>query len=87
MRHLPATLSPGAAGAGPNAATELRRPGAEHPPSRCAIWRASGTTDTEDLRRAMQHYREVFDRLVVTDGAAAYPTGTGTTRRSVVGQE
>src|SRR5262245_26062390 len=34
----------GAAGAGPNAATVLRRPTAEDPPPRCATWRASGTT-------------------------------------------
>jgi len=33
-----------AAGAGPNAATLLRRPGAEDPPPRCATRRASGTT-------------------------------------------
>jgi len=33
-----------AAGAGPNAATAVRCPGAEDPPPRCAAWRASGTT-------------------------------------------
>jgi len=27
-------------------------------------WREQGTTDTEDLRLAMQHYRSVFDRVV-----------------------
>jgi hypothetical protein len=27
-------------------------------------WRARGTTDTEDLRQAMVHYRSVFDRVV-----------------------
>ena len=50
-------------------------------------WRASGETDTEELRLAMQHYREVFDRLVAeTDTAAgAYPADTtgGTAPRVV----
>jgi hypothetical protein len=32
-----------AAGAGPDAATGLQCPGAEDPPRRCAILRASGT--------------------------------------------
>ena len=51
-------------------------------------WRQSGTTDTEGLRQAMQHYRTVFERLVSeTDSdATAYPTGpeatTGTTAES-----
>ena len=49
--------------------------------------RASGATDTEELRLAMQHYREVFDRLVAeTDTAAgAYPADTtgGTAPRVV----
>jgi hypothetical protein len=36
-------------------------------------WRASGTTDTEELRQAMQHYRAVFDRVTGTDDSA-YPT-------------
>lgn len=38
-------------------------------------WRNSGTTDTEDLRLAMQHYRSVFDRVVgeTADDSAAYP--------------
>ena len=35
-------------------------------------WREQGTTDTEDLRLAMQHYRSVFDR-VVGETADAYP--------------
>jgi hypothetical protein len=52
-------------------------------------WRANGQTDTEDLRLAMQHYREVFDRLVAeTDtGADAYPadTTTDSTDRSTTG--
>ena len=45
-------------------------------------WRTSGSADTEDLRRAMQHYREVFDRVVVTDDSAypdESPSGTTTT--------
>ena len=33
-----------AAGAGPNAATALRRSGAEDPPPYSAVWRASGAT-------------------------------------------
>jgi hypothetical protein len=33
-------------------------------------WRDSGTTDTEELRQAMHHYRTVFDRLV---SETAYP--------------
>jgi hypothetical protein len=36
-------------------------------------WRSSGTTDTEELRQAMQHYRSVFDR-VVGDTAEPYPS-------------
>jgi hypothetical protein len=38
-------------------------------------WRDSGTTDTEELRLAMQHYRSVFDRVVgeTADADAAYP--------------
>ncbi|HEX3908592.1 MAG TPA: hypothetical protein VHW92_11745 [Mycobacteriales bacterium] len=27
-------------------------------------WRTEGSSDTEDLRQAMQHYRAVFDRVV-----------------------
>lgn len=40
-------------------------------------WRDSGTTDTEELRQAMQHYRAVFDRVVGETEAAddAYPQG------------
>ena len=41
-----------AAGAGLNAAAPLRRPGAEDPPSRCAIGRASGTTKRSTCWRA-----------------------------------
>ena len=37
-----------------------------------AKWREQGTTDTEDLRLAMQHYRSVFDR-VVGETSDAYP--------------
>ena len=41
-------------------------------------WRDSGTTETEDLRQAMQHYRSVFDRVVgdttdAVDRDTAYP--------------
>ena len=37
-------------------------------------WRDAGSTDTEELRQAMQHYRAVFDRVVgETDSADAYP--------------
>jgi hypothetical protein len=32
-------------------------------------WRDNGTTDTEDLRQATQHYRAVFDRIVGASGA------------------
>lgn len=53
-------------------------------------WRDSGDADTEDLRQAMQHYREVFDRVVTTGGADTYPTDpteTGSTRsRSTTGR-
>jgi hypothetical protein len=51
-------------------------------------WRQSGNADTEELRQAMQHYREVFDRVVDTGGADTYPedsdispTATRGTRR------
>jgi hypothetical protein len=44
-------------------------------------WRDSGTTDTEQLRQAMQHYRSVFDR-VVGDGTDAYPADESSTRSS-----
>jgi hypothetical protein len=36
-------------------------------------WRDSGQADTEDLRLAMQHYREVFDRMVADTDSSAYP--------------
>jgi hypothetical protein len=40
-------------------------------------WRAAGSTDTEELRQAMQHYRAVFDRVFGETGNAsgddAYP--------------
>jgi len=39
-------------------------------------WRDSGTTDTEELRQAMQHYRAVFGR-VIGETSDAYPTGNG----------
>jgi len=45
-----------------------------------AKWREQGTTDTEDLRLAMQHYRSVFDR-VVGETADAYPDTDGSTAR------
>jgi hypothetical protein len=54
-------------------------------------WRDSGRADTEDLRVAMQHYREVFDRLVAetddaeTDDDEAYPDGARTTTRTTRG--
>jgi hypothetical protein len=35
-------------------------------------WRDSGSTDTEELRQAMQHYRSVFE-TVVGETADAYP--------------
>ena len=44
-----------------------------------AKWREQGTTDTEDLRLAMQHYRAVFDR-VVGENSDAYPDESQTTR-------
>jgi len=43
-------------------------------------WREQGTTDTEDLRLAMQHYRSVFDR-VVGETADAYPDNGATAAR------
>ena len=50
-------------------------------------WRDAGSTDTEELRQAMQHYRAVFDRVVgETDGGAqTYPQdGADTSRESRV---
>jgi hypothetical protein len=49
-------------------------------------WRDSGTTDTEDLRQAMQHYRCVFDRVVgetsdAAEGGTAYPNEATTRLR------
>jgi len=53
MRH-PLSVSGwlDAAGAGPNAATAVRCPGAEVPPPRRAAWRASGTTKRRACLRA-----------------------------------
>jgi hypothetical protein len=41
-------------------------------------WRRRGTTETEELRQAMQHYRSVFDRVVgeTADDEHAYPQDT-----------
>ena len=41
-------------------------------------WRRDGKATTESLRQAMQHYREVFDRVVgeTASGDEAYPTDT-----------
>jgi hypothetical protein len=44
-------------------------------------WRSSGTADTEELRQAMRHYRDVFDRLVGETGAPAYPEDRSATNR------
>lgn len=41
-------------------------------------WRDSGSTDTEDLRQAMQHYRAVFDRVVSPSSTTDSTTGTTT---------
>ncbi|HEX3906618.1 MAG TPA: hypothetical protein VHW92_01670, partial [Mycobacteriales bacterium] len=43
-------------------------------------WRDSGSADTEELRKAMQHYRAVFDRVVSPSSTtdAAYPAESGT---------
>jgi len=38
-------------------------------------WRERGSSDTEDLRQAMQHYRSVFDRVVGETTDDAYPAG------------
>ena len=50
-------------------------------------WRDSGNADTEELRIAMQHYREVFERVVAeTSDGDAYPserTQQSSTRTSV----
>jgi hypothetical protein len=37
-------------------------------------WRNGGNADTEELRIAMQHYREVFERLVDETSDDAYPS-------------
>jgi len=44
----------------------------------------TGSTETEELRQAMQHYREVFTRLVVDGGGEAYPSDstTGSSERT-----
>ena len=42
-------------------------------------WRDSGSTNTEELRQAMQHYRSVFE-TVVGETADAYP-GNGNSDR------
>jgi hypothetical protein len=36
-------------------------------------WRDAGSTDTEELRQAMQHYRAVFDKVVGETAGDAYP--------------
>ena len=36
-------------------------------------WRDAGSTDTEELRQAMQHYRAVFDQVVGETAADSYP--------------
>jgi hypothetical protein len=36
-------------------------------------WRERGSSDTEELRQAMQHYRSVFDRVVGETDSDAYP--------------
>jgi hypothetical protein len=36
-------------------------------------WRDAGSTDTEELRQAMQHYRAVFDRVIGEAASDAYP--------------
>lgn len=41
-------------------------------------WRREGSANTEALRQAMQHYREVFNR-VVGETADAYPSDTSET--------
>lgn len=41
-------------------------------------WRDSGSTDTEELRQAMQHYRAVFER-VVGETDDTYPQNDNTT--------
>lgn len=50
-------------------------------------WRDAGSTDTEELRQAMQHYRAVFDRVVgeTTQSDDAYPQdGSDTSREGHV---
>ena len=45
-------------------------------------WRDAGSTDTEELRQAMQHYRAVFDRVVgETEASGAYPQEQSDTSR------
>jgi hypothetical protein len=48
-------------------------------------WRREGSADTEALRQAMQHYREVFERVVgetADNGDDAYPEDTQTTKQT-----
>lgn len=40
-------------------------------------WRSSGTTDTEQLRQAMQHYRAVFSEIVGDTDTDVYPSEGG----------
>jgi hypothetical protein len=42
-------------------------------------WRDAGSTDTEELRQAMQHYRAVFERVVGETGDAYPQDGSDTT--------
>lgn len=45
-------------------------------------WRDAGSTDTEELRQAMQHYRAVFDRVVGEPAQSdAYPQDGSDTSR------
>ena len=47
-----------------------------------AVRHQRGTADTEDLRQAMIHYRELFDELVTDEGAAERSSASKTTRSS-----
>jgi homocysteine S-methyltransferase len=70
-----------AAGAGPNAATALRRPGAEDEPSRSVTWRASGTTK-RNAREGGHHASDRRDREVFVAGSVS-PAVTARLRRQV----